>query len=522
MNASEKKFAMANANRILMAVLDTLPIPDAVIDYSKLIISREDHRGWYVEGESCFDVHCCACQKTFKVLERPRPRKSQNCHWCTAAIKVRRQNQSQRFYINTKHHFCHFQKDTDGTIVVRYFNNTRLYTDRDYVLNIAKNLIEYQRIVFRPDGVRRFIRNSWWHVDHGEPTWRQAGQVAEYVSAFDVPQTKATLQNVFTGTYLEKSHWLDMDGGTIFGLYKFVTWPALEYLYKLGYEELVHEIIYGRNREDKTLNLYKKRCNEVLGVPHSILQKYEHKDLKERDIKAIKQIIEFGRLGQLTLDRFKFIQSILTNNSLNPLDVFRNFGVEKVINYIKKQADIKTEQENKQAGRYVIVHDKTVWNDFQDYRLECHALGYDLTDEGVLFPRDLYVAHERTSELVREQKVEKEITKYADHYAAAIKGYLPKEFVNEQYIIRIAKTPEEIIQEGARLKHCVGSYYKRVAEKRCLIFFIRAITSPDKPLYTLEVHYKTKSIIQCRGFGNKSAPADVFKFIEESFKKKAV
>jgi hypothetical protein len=402
-------------------------------------------------------------------------------------------------------------------VVARMFYSIRNKKER--VQRIQPDQIEEgRRIVFRSDYIQKF--------DNYGSAWRNMGVPREGNISYKLSQSKDELKRLFSTTFLARSPWFEYPDLNVQALYKFTRWPALEYLWKRGYKELTKEIIYGRTREDRTINLYKTKCNEILGVPHSVLQKYGHETLRECDIKAIKQLIEFGRLGQLTPERFNFIKSILTSHSLDPLDIFRTFGIEKVLNYIDRQA----------AGRGSTCRDTYTWRDFQDYRKECHELGYDLTDEGVMFPRDLYAAHERTSQLCRaeakrrmaaarraEQEQAREREKaVAEKYVAAIKKYLEKNFGNGRYVMRVAGSPAELADEGKALHHCVGGYAARVANKHCLIFFVRSAAAPDKPLYTLEINYQTHGIIQCRGFGNSQAPAEVFAFIQDVFKQKEV
>ena len=382
---------------------------------------------------------------------------------------------------------------------------------------------EKQRNFFMPQDIARFRFYTKYMYDAKtraylscEQQWcrtKTFGRIADYPSIIQKPDE---LRKVFKDTFIAKSPWLDYGEQSIYALYKFIKWPALEYLVKMGYDTLVREIINGRNIGDNSVNLYKRKANEVLGVPHSILQNYNPKTLRECDIKAIKQLIGFGRLGQLTPERFEVVKGFLSRMSLDPLEIFRTFGIEKVLNYLSRQAE--------QCGQPFSV----VQIDFIDYREQCHRLGRDITDEGVMFPRDLLVAHHGATEIMRRQREQErrqqrvlDLEQKLKPYVAAVKGFLDKEFANENYIIRVAKTPREIDDEGKALKHCVGSYVDRVINKYCMIFFVRLREAPNKPLYTLEVSYKEKSIIQCRGFANKQAPTEILGFVKQFFQEVA-
>lgn len=75
------------------------------------------------------------------------------------------------------------------------------------------------------------------------------------------------------------------------------------------------------------------------------------------------------------------------------------------------------------------------------------------------------------------------------------------EFEDKNYKIVIPKDCEDLINEGAKLHHCVASYISKVIDNHTNIVFIRKIESPEVPFFTVEVsNYKT--IEQIHGFGN--------------------
>ena len=73
-------------------------------------------------------------------------------------------------------------------------------------------------------------------------------------------------------------------------------------------------------------------------------------------------------------------------------------------------------------------------------------------------------------------------------------------------------TPDEIIREGNVLHHCVGGYVKRIAQKECLILFLRRCGNEAKPFYTIEVRHRR--IVQVRGQGNQDPTHAVQDFID--------
>ena len=71
---------------------------------------------------------------------------------------------------------------------------------------------------------------------------------------------------------------------------------------------------------------------------------------------------------------------------------------------------------------------------------------------------------------------------------------------------------KELIDEGNALRHCVGRYDKRVAQRECVILFVRKVAEPDKSICTIEV--RDGQVTQARCFGNEDPPAKIKAFIE--------
>ena len=71
---------------------------------------------------------------------------------------------------------------------------------------------------------------------------------------------------------------------------------------------------------------------------------------------------------------------------------------------------------------------------------------------------------------------------------------------------------KELIDEGTALRHCVGRYVKWVAQRECVILFVRKVAEPDKSLCSVEV--RDGQVVQTRGFDNEDPPAKIKAFIE--------
>lgn len=147
------------------------------------------------------------------------------------------------------------------------------------------------------------------------------------------------------------------------------------------------------------------------------------------------------------------------------------------------------------------------FREYIDYIRMRKEIGYDLSNEIILFPKEL---HRRHNEMVLETEkteldkrvkgvserypnIEKLYKKLSDKYSAAAGGL----------IIRPAKDAAEIVIEGRILHHCVGgdAYLSKHNKGDSVILFLRKISDKDTPYITVEI--KGTKILQWYGAYDK-------------------
>lgn len=128
---------------------------------------------------------------------------------------------------------------------------------------------------------------------------------------------------------------------------------------------------------------------------------------------------------------------------------------------------------------------------------------YDFRQEVVIYPKNLFQAHDTVAEQQRLQEIAssaaefQELTKKLDRrYSFRLAGFH----------IRPPMSTQEIIDEGQQLRHCVGGYAQRHAEGKLAILFLRDDTRPYTPLVTIEMN-GTK-LVQIHGFRNERDGAE--------------
>lgn len=149
-------------------------------------------------------------------------------------------------------------------------------------------------------------------------------------------------------------------------------------------------------------------------------------------------------------------------------------------------------------------------NWFIDYIKFCKELGYDITNEFVVFPKDLKTAHDQVSEAAKWKQNEENINKVASQLPLLHDMY---DFSYKDLMITAPiHSAGEIITEGQTLHHCVGGYLSRVANGSTTILFVRKKNAPEKPFYTLEVN--NGLVVQCRGKCNCQMTEEVKEAVE--------
>lgn len=136
-----------------------------------------------------------------------------------------------------------------------------------------------------------------------------------------------------------------------------------------------------------------------------------------------------------------------------------------------------------------------------DYWRIAAAVGCDLNQDAVRWPKDLRAAHDRMHETIQYERVS---SNCRQAFAAMTTRCAGLAWEHDGICIRPAETPLELIQEGDTLHHCVGRYSDAHARGR-IILFVRHTRRPERSWYTLNIDVNSKREIQLHGYGNEFA-----------------
>lgn len=188
------------------------------------------------------------------------------------------------------------------------------------------------------------------------------------------------------------------------------------------------------------------------------------------------------------------------------IDLVEQGPVGKSIAYLLRQ--IERYGENEETDPYVVVEEFLGVQMLLDYWNMCEALGMDLSNKHVRFPRDLCQAHDQVMDMRREWRANQLEGKFREREESLNKY----SFQWDGLIIRPAASQKELNEEGKQLHHCVGTYGEKHASGKSAIFFIRRVDEPENPFFTLELDEVKLEVLQNRGKCNCARTEEVKKF----------
>jgi hypothetical protein len=153
-----------------------------------------------------------------------------------------------------------------------------------------------------------------------------------------------------------------------------------------------------------------------------------------------------------------------------------------------------------------------------DYLTACNYLGLDMSENKNRIPHDFMHWHDvrideyHSAKALKDAEERKELyekfSKVAEKYSKLCNE-------NGAYVVMIAQSPAELINEGEKLNHCVGrmNYDQKFIREETLIFFVRTKENPTEPFVTVEYSIKSKKVLQCYAKGNTKPDAEVTTFV---------
>ena len=266
-----------------------------------------------------------------------------------------------------------------------------------------------------------------------------------------------------------------MDSGV--GIYNIVKYFSTEQLETLGslWTDIC-ELEYLTITSDEMQFLYKPETERYLDILESI-----------NSVKGFTNLLNITTsynqiMAELEAAKNILSYSIFGNEELSPLELY-----EKVKNTSLYHA-------NDTIKMYRVINRKKTLKDFYD------VLKTTTIDE-------LHDKYKLVYQAITNAKIEQE-------YQKVISQLNVQEYDNGKFSITIPKSTQAIIEEGRKLRHCVGVYVDKVIRREDMIYFLRK--DRNVPYVTIEV--KDKKVTQIEGgLDNRyiSKDSEEYKAIQE-------
>lgn len=278
----------------------------------------------------------------------------------------------------------------------------------------------------------------------------------------------------------------------------FCEYPQAELFIKNGLKDLVERKVNGQSCK-RAVNWKGKTLEKALGLTMN-----EFKTLKASGEPPAVELIAYWKYNRrrkwnLNLEDVKILAKKVGTSygEKKFLSLAKTSSPIRLLNYLEKQREL---------SKYHSLDGALT--DYTDYLKDCIELNYDLENDVLLFPKNLREAHQETISKIKYIADEKMNASFKKR-AKSLKKYV---FDYNGLIIRAVSSPQELVDEGKSLNHCVGGYAKRHADGETTILVVRAIKDLNKPYYTVEI--RGNKVIQVRGKKNASADERVKKFMK--------
>ena len=279
--------------------------------------------------------------------------------------------------------------------------------------------------------------------------------------------------------------------------------PQIEILVKLGMTDIVEKLVkcyYGivadenARRPDQFLGIRKERVQQLIkkkGDTHLLeVMQMERRQGKNWTDTQIEHLAETGLSGAQVAMATRYMT------------------LQKLLNRIEKYAGCEYGTGCYSASER-IRHTAITYADYLSMRVNA---GYDLSNSVYQQPRDLEAAHNKLVMESNKAKMDRHLEEVAERYPEIRKSYKKLRnkyyYEDDRYIIRPARSAEEIVMEGRLLHHCVGgnAYLEKHNTGQTYILMLRFREEPDVPYITVEIDAKNPTILQW--YGDKDRKPD--------------
>lgn len=449
------------------------PLPPCFAKWA-LKQSPDNYIFYHYKDGGAEEGYCSHCGH-WVPIQSPRHLRKCRCPKCGAAATFRATGKIST--LRTEEYYTQIVQKYEGGIVVRIFDVQQWYKGPEDIGSPNYRVTEVNRTILPDAGASRRYRYGLyknkeyrWIPDQYWPGGR-CGRIVTYTKNLKILK-KTKYRN--SAAVLWKQLPLRLDDF----LEKELAHPLLEKTMKAGLPSLAYDLA-AIAPPWKQVDETETELTKALRIDTARLRR-----LKEMD----------GEIFCL-----RWLQTEKTNNTLYENEMITDFSAAridmnelifphligqkpaKIWRYLTKQRTL-----SEKAMRKLLQ----TWKDYLNMADKARM---DIQNSMILYPKDLYAAHQQMILLIQEGEMEKEARKLekkwpqVNQILPALKKY---EYTKGGYTIVTPKNILDIVKEGHALQHCVHTcdfYFDRIQKHESYLFFLRRASAPDTPWYTLEV-----------------------------------
>lgn len=480
---------------------------------------------YYHRSGNTAECTCGVCGKRYFVktadmpaygtleIETPRRHEPARCICCGNqsfyewARVTRREYERRRFYL--------YQLTEENTLLVRIFDYDRISSQnismQDCLTEIGRFFLEYGQVkklirlysYYRDENcwdIKKSAGYPYIEIMQGRtyPGWEELFE-ASTLKYCPLKQLERYVQRYYGGNKPDVSR--------IDALMAYANNPALEMYEKMGMRKLAGRLC----QKESIYGPVNRRKNTVSGQLRLKKKENINKLVKEAGDANLLELLQYeekmGFSWKIEWER-KIAGIWDKDNSGRITHLLGYMSMQQLINRVEKY---EVQLYSKPRGYREFEQALKKYDDYLKMREE---LGYDMTNEVFLYPKDLQKKHqemvketnERRDELTIKRK-NKEFSDIANRYEALCRKY---QTAAGGYVIRPARSAGEIIMEGRILHHCVGgdNYLSRHNAGKSTILFLRKSKKPEEPYITIEI--SGTRIVQWYGAHDKKPKKEFF------------
>jgi|GEM_PF-2806607 hypothetical protein len=427
--------------------------------YPQRVMTRYDND--VLDGSHRDEVRCPKCERTVTLLHANKFRNFFSLTEYERIIYIIPVNHDE-VYIRV--YYVSFKCDSKG-FEFNYIENTRYY--------LAPGIARSWIYMYISSG------NKWSENITIRPAFEYDLQFGanynyRYIGKDSLTGTFLKYSQYDKSWIIENERWVNMYRL----LYTYAVHPQIEMLIKLGHHSIAYDAIRQNDIHKRTLDWNADNPPDFFK-----LTKQEYKEFAGHngDYRLLSYYKKFKRIDKKTTfaDVENFINKVYYAHHAKFIQISRVYKIKpmRLLNYIKK---IPARQFDEGFVFY------------RDYLDTARQIGYDLTDETVLLPKNLIEKHDtavnifnETKQKITEKENEEKMRKFLKITEKLNKKY---SFEDEKYLIRAPESMQEIISEGRNLSHCAGGYAARHANGSTVILFLRRKDDPETSFFTIEMH----------------------------------